>query len=130
MILIENVKILFIRVKDSMMLPVLFSIWGCVPEISKECVDMTNAASTYLGIMVGAIIGSVVSWWIYYRQKKTSVKQDHILSRINELEENHGDILKKLADFDEKHESYFDAMQELKRKMDSILSKTDTDSSK
>ena len=112
------------------MLPVLFSIWGCVPEISKECVDMTNAASTYLGIMVGAIIGSVVSWWIYYRQKKTSVKQDHILSSINELEENHGDILKKLADFDEKHESYFDAMQELKRKMDSILSKTDTDSSK
>lgn len=130
MILIENVKILFIRVKDSMTLPILFAIWGCVPEISKECVDMTNAASTYLSIMVGAIIGSVVSWWIYYRQKKTSVKQDHILSSINELEENHGDILKKLADFDEKHESYFDAMQELKRKMDSILSKTDTDSSK
>lgn len=109
------------------MFPFLLSIWGCIPEISKDCTDMTNAASTYLGIIAGTIIGSVVSWWIYYRQKKTSQLQDHILSRIKELEENHGEILKKIADFEEQHEKSFDAIHELGSKIDSVLKKSDTD---
>jgi len=109
------------------MFPFLFSIWGCIPEISKDCTDMTNASSTYLGIIAGTIIGAVISWWIYYRQKKISQMQDSILSRIKELEENHGEILKKLADFDDKHEEAFDAIRDLGSKIDSVLKKSDTD---
>jgi len=29
--------------------------WGCIPELSPNCMDMTNASSTYLGIIIGAI---------------------------------------------------------------------------
>ena len=112
------------------MLPILLDIWGCMPELSKNCIDMTNASSTYLGIVGGAIMGGVVSWWIYNRQKHTSKKQDHILGRIKDLEENHTDILKKLEDFDDKHEHSFDALQELNKKIDTLLKKSDEDSSK
>ena len=107
------------------MFPILLSIWGCMPELSKGCVDMSNASSAYLGIIGGTIIGGAVSWWIYNRQKKTSDLQDHILCRIKDLEENHDSILKKLADFDEKHESSLDAINELNQKIDSALKSTD-----
>ncbi len=96
-----------------------------MPEFSKDCIDMSNAASTYLGIIAGAIIGGIVSWWIYNRQKKTSNSQDRILSRIKELEENHDAILKKLADFDDKHESSLDTMKELNKKVDFLLNGDD-----
>jgi len=109
------------------MIPFVLDIWGCIPELSKNCIDMTNASSTYLGVVMGVIIGGVVSWWIYNRQKRTSEQQDKILSRIVDLEKNHSDILKKLADFDDKHESAFDALQELDRKLD-VLLKKDQDS--
>ncbi len=111
------------------MLPFVLDLWGCMPELSKNCVDMTNASSTYLGIVGGAIVGGVVSWWIYNRQKYTSEKQDHILGRVKNLEENHTNILKKLEDFDDKHEHSFDAVQDLNRKMDALLKKLE-DSSK
>jgi hypothetical protein len=112
------------------MLPILLDIWGCMPELSKNCIDMTNASSTYLGIVGGAIVGGVVSWWIYNRQKYTTAKQDHILGRIKDLEENHTNILKKLEDFDDKHEHSFDALQELNKKIDMLLKKSDKDSLK
>ncbi len=105
--------------------PISLSIWGCVPEFSKGCIDMSNAASAYLGIIVGAIIGGIVSWWVYNRQKKTSDSQDHILHRIKELDENHDAILKKLADFDDKHESSLNAINELNRKVDSLFNQKD-----
>jgi len=57
-----------------------------MPEITKHCVDMTNASSTYLSIAVGAVIGAVISWGIYNTQKKTSNKQDETLKLINALE--------------------------------------------
>ncbi len=104
-------------------MPFFLDIWGCIPEISKNCTDMTNASSTYLGVIMGVIIGSVISWWIYNRQKRTSEQQDKILSRIVDLEKNHSDILKKLADFDDKHENSFDAIQELDKKIDLLLKK-------
>ena len=94
-------------------------------ELSKDCVDVSNAASMYVGIMAGAIIGGVVSWWIYNRQKKTSDSQDFILHRIEELEENHDAILKKLSNFDDKHESTLNAMKELHRKIDSLIRQDD-----
>ena len=37
-----------------------FSMWGCIPEITRDCMDMTNAGSTYLGIIIGAIIGAII----------------------------------------------------------------------
>lgn len=112
------------------MTPFLLNIWGCVPELSKNCIDMSNAASTYGGIVAGTIIGSVVSWWIYNRQKQTSDKQDHILGRIKDLEENHTNILKRLEDFDDKHESSLDAIQELNKKIDILLKESEDDSLK
>src|SRR5579864_4501125 len=109
------------------MMPFFLDIWGCIPELSKNCIDMTKASSTYLGVVMGVIIGGIVSWWIYNRQTRTSEQQDKILGKIVELEKNHSDILKKLADFDDKHESSFDALQELDRKLD-VLLKKDQDS--
>ena len=109
------------------MLPLVLDIWGCMTEISKNCIDMSNAASTYLGIIAGAIIGGIVSWWIYNRQNRTSKQQDMILGRIEKLEENHSDILKKLADFDDTHENSFDAIQELDKKIDVLLKKFQDD---
>jgi peptidoglycan hydrolase CwlO-like protein len=111
------------------MLPFVLDLWGCMPELSKNCIDMTNASSTYLGIVGGAVIGAVVSWWIYNRQKDTTAKQDHILGRIKDLEENHTNILKKLEDFDDKHEHSFDTLQDLNKKIDTLLKKLE-DSSK
>jgi len=104
-------------------MPFFLDIWGCIPELSKNCTDMTNASSTYLGVIMGVIIGSVISWWIYNRQKRTSEQQDKILSRIVDLEKIHSEILKKLADFDDKHENSFDAIQEMDKKVDLLLKK-------
>ena len=111
------------------MMPFLFAIWGCIPELSENCIDMTNASSTYLGIVGGAAIGAIVSWWIYNRQKFTTEKQDHILGRISDIEDTHTKILKKLADFDDKHESSFNAIQKLDIKLDDLLKKFEDKSS-
>jgi hypothetical protein len=72
----------------------ILAIWGCMPEITKNCIDMTNATSTYLSIVLGAVVGAVISWLVYNLQKKTSIKQDETLRRINRIEENHERILK------------------------------------
>lgn len=85
-----------------MFLPIL-AIWGCMPELTKDCVDMTNSSSTYLGIAGGAAIGAIISWWIYNRQKKTSKTQEEILQRIEELEEKNRKILVQLDEFAKLH---------------------------
>jgi hypothetical protein len=71
-----------------------------MPELAKDCIDMTNASSTYLGIVGGA----VVAWWIYNRQKKTSRKQDYILQRIENVEEKNRRILADLEAFANHHD--------------------------
>ena len=81
-----------------------FAMWGCIPEITSDCIDMTNAGSTYLGIIIGAISGTIISWWIYYRQKKISDEQDNLLSHIKDLEENNELILQRMEYSQEKHE--------------------------
>ena len=81
--------------------------WGCIPELSPNCMDMTNASSTYLGIIIGAIIGGIISWLIFNRQKKTSEKQDYTLNRIEHLEKYNEKLLEKIL--------------ELNRKIDSLL---------
>ena len=77
---------------------------GCVPELTKNCVDMTNASSMYVSLGLGAIIGAVISWWIYNIQKRTSMKQDETLRRINELEESHDRVLKSIQYFQQHQE--------------------------
>ena len=79
--------------------------WGCIPELFPTCIDMTNASSTYLGIIIGAIIGGIVSWWIFNRQKKTSDKQDYTLNRIEHLEKNNEKLLEKIFDLNRKIDS-------------------------
>jgi uncharacterized membrane protein YgaE (UPF0421/DUF939 family) len=103
----------------------LLNIWGCIPELSKDCQDMTNASSTYLGIVVGAIIGAIISWWIYDRQKKISEKQDLTLTRIKELNERHDRILKRLEQSDVRHDSTLNAILELNKKIEHIIERQD-----
>jgi hypothetical protein len=100
-----------------------FYIWGCIPEITKDCQDMTNASSTYLGIAGGAVIGAVVSWWIYNRQKKTADMQDSALNSIKELDESHDRILKKLEGFDMRHDTTLNTIAELSKKIDTLVEK-------
>jgi hypothetical protein len=103
----------------------LLDMWGCIPELSKECQDMTNASSAYLGIVVGAIIGGIISWWVYDRQRKTSEKQDLTLSRIKELNERHDRILKRLEQSDVRHDSTLNAILELDKKIEHTIERQD-----
>lgn len=63
---------------------------------------MSNAASTWVGLIVGVLIGVVISWWIYNRQKKTTIEQDKVLKHIEELEKKHENILQNILALDEK----------------------------
>jgi hypothetical protein len=100
------------------------SLWGCVPEFTKNCVDMTNASSMYVSLGLGAIIGAVISWWIYNIQKKTSMKQDETLRRINELDESHDRVLKSIRNFQQHQEKLLNKILSLDKKIDTIV---DTD---
>jgi uncharacterized membrane protein YgaE (UPF0421/DUF939 family) len=95
--------------------------WGCIPELSTTCIDMTNASSTYLGIIIGAIIGGIVSWWIFNRQKKTSDKQDYTLNRIEHLEKYNEKLLEKIKQFEERNEKLLEKIFDLNKKIDSLL---------
>lgn len=102
-------------------------MWGCIPEITRDCIDMTNAGSTYFGLIIGAILGGIVSWWIYNRQKKISKKQDGLLTHIEELEEKHEKILKMIQVFERNNEKLLKNIFALERKIDALLqSKKDT----
>jgi septal ring factor EnvC (AmiA/AmiB activator) len=105
------------------MLLQILALWGCMPEITRDCVDMTNASSTYLSIALGAMVGAVISWWIYNMQKKTSVKQDETLRRISELEENHGKVLKSIQHFQKHQDKLLSQILNLDKKIDTIIEK-------
>lgn len=95
--------------------------WGCIPELSGNCMDMTNSSSTYLGIIAGAIIGIIISWWIFDRQKKTSDKQDYTLNRIEQLENYNEKLLEKIRVIEEKNEKLLEKIFDLNKKIDSLL---------
>jgi hypothetical protein len=99
----------------------ILAIWGCIPELSKDCIDMTNTSSTYLSILIGAVIGAVVSWWVYDRQKKTSDKQDDMLRRVKELEESHDKALKSIQEFESHHEKILANILNLENKIDTVI---------
>jgi Na+/glutamate symporter len=86
---------------------------------------MTNAASTYLGIAIGAVIGGIISYWIYNRQKKTTEKEDLTLIHIEELNERHDRILKRLEESDKHHDSTLNAILDLNSKIDHIIERQD-----
>ncbi len=98
-------------------------MFGCIPEITKDCQDMTNASSTYLGIAVGAAIGGIISWWVYYRQKKIAEIQDLTLNRIKAYDENHEVVLKRIQDLDLRHEEILNRILEIAKKMDIVIEK-------
>ncbi len=77
----------------------------------RSCIDMTNSSSTYLGIAGGAAIGAVISWWIYNRQRKTSQTQEHILQRIEKLEEKNRKILAQLEEFAKRHDNILNRIE-------------------
>ena len=83
----------------------ILAIWGCIPEFTKRCTDMTNSSSAYLGIAGGVAIGAVISWWIYNRQNKIGGTHDDILKRIEKLEEKNTRILAHLDTFATRHDN-------------------------
>ena len=96
-------------------------IWGCVPEITRGCLDMTNASSTYLSIAIGAIVGALISWWIYKIQKNTTFKQEETLRRINDIEESHDKVLKSIEQFQNHQERVLIEILTLDKKIDAII---------
>jgi hypothetical protein len=98
-----------------------FAIWGCIPELTRNCIDMTNASSTYLSIVLGAIVGGLISWWVYKIQKKTTAKQDETLRRLNDLEESHDRVLKSIQYFQQHQEGLLKKMLGLESKIDAIV---------
>jgi len=74
---------------------------------------MTNSSSTYLGIVGGAVIGAVISWWIYNRQKRITRTQDDILQRVEKLEEKNRKILAHLEAFAKHHDNTLDRIMHL-----------------
>ena len=103
-----------------MILPIQV-IWGCMPEIAQGCVDMTNASSTYLSIAIGAVVGTLISLWIYKIQKNATIKQEETLRRINDLEESHDKVLKSIEQFQNHQERVLSEILSLDRKIDAII---------
>lgn len=53
---------------------------------------------TWVGLVAGIIIGTIITWWVYNRQKKTSDIQDKLLKQVVALEN-------KILSLEEKIES-------------------------
>ena len=107
----------------------IFIMWGCVDL--KDCFsagDLSNVASTYIGIIIGALIGGFISWLIYNRQEKTTVMQKEILDHILNVEEKHEislekykNILEKIQIVEQNHEEMLKNILTLDKKIDSFL---------
>ena len=102
----------------------LLLIWECFYYIGcKSGLDLTNTAATYIGIIMGTIIALGISWFIYYRQKKTSQQQDNLLSHIKEIEEKHALLLNRIELFEEHNNKLLNNIFRLEKKIDSLLEK-------
>ena len=107
----------------------IFIMWGCVDL--KDCFsagDLSNIASTYIGIIIGALIGGFISWLIYNRQEKTAVIQKEIQGHILHLEEKHEislekheNILEKIQIVEQNHEEILKNIFTLDKKINSFL---------
>lgn len=99
----------------------MFAIWGCMPELSPDCTDMTNASSTYLGVVIGAIIGGVITWWVYNRQNKTAKMQDEMLNKIIDLEQLHIKFLDRIEVLDKNHDATLRSILEMDKNVKRIV---------
>ena len=107
----------------------IFLMWGCVDL--KDCFsagDLSNITSTYIGIIIGALIGGFISWLIYNRQEKTAVIQKEIQDHILHLEEKHEislekheAILQKIQIVEQNHEEMLKNIFTLDKKINSFL---------
>lgn len=95
--------------------------WGCTPEITPGCIDMTNASSTYLSIAIGAVVGAIISWLVYALQKRATVKQDENLKRLKELDERHDNILSLIQHFQKHQEKLLEQILGMEKKIDSLI---------
>ncbi len=107
-----------------MMIDIL-AIWGCMPEITKNCVDMTNASSTYLSIAIGAVVGILISWLVYALQKMSAARQEENLKRLNDLNENHDRMLKLIQQFQKHQENMLEQILRMDKKIDAAIEKID-----
>jgi hypothetical protein len=104
------------------MLLEIFIMWGCVDL--KDCSgagDLSNIASTYIGIIIGALIGGFISWLIYNRQEKISKTQDTMLNGIKKLQDKQEHILEKIQIFEQNHDIILNDIFMLEKKIDSLL---------
>src|SRR3712207_5563096 len=101
------------------------AIWGCMPEITKDCVDMTNASSTYLSIAIGAVVGVLISWLVYALQKKSTARQEENLKRLNDLNENHDRMLKLIQQFQKHQENLLEQILRMDKKIDTAIERID-----
>ena len=106
-----------------MVYQVILTIWGCIPELSHDCVDMTNASRTYLGVIMGIIIGGVITWWVYNIQNKTAKSQDKMLNKIADLEQMHIKILERIQFLDKNHDATLCFILEVDKKLEKIIEK-------
>jgi hypothetical protein len=100
----------------------IFIMWGCVDL--KDCFsagDLSNIASTYIGIIIGAFIGGFISWLIYNRQEKISTTQDTMLNGIKKLQDKQEHILEKIQTFEQNHDIILNDIFTLEKKIDSLL---------
>jgi uncharacterized protein YlxW (UPF0749 family) len=72
---------------------------------------------------LGALLGVVIAWWIYKIQKKTTMKQDETLRRIDELEESHYKVLKSMQHIQKHQERLLREILNLDRKIDAVIEK-------
>ena len=98
-------------------------IWGCIPEITSNCQDMTNASSTYIGIIIGAIIAGLITWWVYNRQNKTAKQQDKMLKKIIDLEILYIKTLERIEELDKNHDATLQSILKIDEKVKKILEK-------
>ena len=80
--------------------------------------SLTNSSNR---LSASAILGGILSWWIFNRQKKTSGKQDYTLSRIEQLENYNEKLLEKIKVVEENNEKLLDRIFDLNKKIDSLL---------
>ena len=73
--------------------------------------DIANAGSTWVGLVAGIVIGTIITWWVYNRQKKTSEKQDDLLNHIADLEERNKTMLNKILSLEEKIETMLEKIK-------------------
>ena len=79
--------------------------WECFKYIG--CIvgeDLTNTTATYIGIIIGAVLGAGISMLIYKRQQKTAEEQEKILKRIEALGIKQEHIINHIQTFEENHE--------------------------